>query len=85
MNPTGSRAKQQPQPRSNNEIRRLILQYFYLRNKNATSIMGTRGSAIKISDAKRELKDGSNLTQQEKWPRFFAQSNGLRYVRTPLS
>jgi hypothetical protein len=65
MNPAGSRAKQQPQRRSNDEIRRLILQYFYDRNKNATSIMGKRGSAVKISDVKRELKDQHELTQQE--------------------
>jgi hypothetical protein len=65
MSPGGSRAKQQPQQRSNNEIRRLILQYFYDRNKGATSIMGKKGSAVKISDVKRELKDRHDLTQQE--------------------
>ncbi len=65
MSPGGSRAKQQPQQRSNNEIRRLILQYFYDRNKSATSIMGKKGSAVKISDVKRELKVRHGLTQQE--------------------
>lgn len=65
MSPVRSRAKQQPQQRSNNEIRRLILQYFYDRNKTATSIMGKKGSAVKISDVKRELKVRHGLTQQE--------------------
>ncbi len=65
MSPGGSRAKQQPQQRSNNEIRRLILQYFYDRNNSATSIMGKKGSAVKISDVKRELKVRHGLTQQE--------------------
>jgi len=51
--------------RSNNEIRQLLLQYFYDRNKNATSSMGKRGSAIKISDIKAELKAEHMLTQQE--------------------
>ena len=51
--------------RSNDEIRRLILQYFYDRNKNATSAMGKKGSAIKISDVKKELKASHGLSQQE--------------------
>jgi hypothetical protein len=50
---------------NNNEIRALILQYFYDRNKNATSSMGKKGSAVKISDVKAELKAQHNLTQQE--------------------
>jgi len=54
----------QPTP-SNNEIRQLLLQYFYDRNKNATSSMGKKGSAIKISDIKAELKAQHMLTQQE--------------------
>jgi len=49
----------------NNEIRSLILQYFYDRNKNATSSMGKKGSAVKISDVKAELKAQRGLTQQE--------------------
>jgi hypothetical protein len=57
----------------NDEIRRLILQYFYDRNKTATSIMGKKGSAVKISDVKRELKERHDLTQQE------VQSN-LKYL-----
>jgi len=50
---------------SNDDIRRLMLQYFYDRNKNATSSMGKRGSAVKISDIKKELKEQHGLTQQE--------------------
>ena len=48
---------QAPQHRlSNNEIRRVMLQYFYERNENATSARGKKGSAVKISDVKKELK-----------------------------
>ncbi len=42
-----------------------MLQYFYDRNKNATSARGKRGSAVKISDVKKELKASHGLTQQE--------------------
>jgi hypothetical protein len=52
-------------PPSNNEIRRIMLQYFYDRNKNATSARGKKGSAVKISDVKKELKATNGLTQQE--------------------
>src|SRR3990170_4275798 len=52
-------------PPSNNEIRRIMLQYFYDRNKNATSARGKKGSAVKISDVKKELKGTAGLTQQE--------------------
>ena len=55
-----------PQVRpANNEIRRIMLQYFYDRNRNATSARGKKGSAVKISDVKRELKVEHGLTQQE--------------------
>ena len=40
-------------PPSNNEIRKIMLQYFYERNKNATSARGKKGAAVKISDIKR--------------------------------
>jgi hypothetical protein len=50
---------------SNTEIRRLMLQYFYQRNKNATSVMGKKGSAVKISDVKSDLKTQHGLTQHE--------------------
>jgi hypothetical protein len=42
-----------------------MLQYFYDRNKNATSARGKKGSAVKISDVKKELKASRGLTQQE--------------------
>jgi len=48
-----------------NQIRRFMLKYFYERNRNATSAMGKKGSAIKISDVKAELKAKHGLTQQE--------------------
>ena len=50
---------------TNNEIRSIMLQYFYDRNKNATSARGKKGSAVKIRDVKKELKAASGLTQQE--------------------
>jgi hypothetical protein len=40
----------------NDRIRRQIFGYFYERNNQATSKIGKRGSSVKISDAKRELK-----------------------------
>ena len=53
------------QARSNTEIRTIMLQYFYDRNKNATSARGKKGSAVKIRDVKKELKTKHGLTQQE--------------------
>jgi hypothetical protein len=67
------KAKAARVPPSNNEIRRVMLQYFYDRNQNATSARGKKGSAVKISDVKKELKATNGLTQQE------AQSN-LTYL-----
>jgi type II secretory pathway component PulM len=60
-----AKSKPSPPERPNNEIRQLILQYFYTRNKNSTSSMGKKGSAIKISNIKAELKALHGLTQQE--------------------
>jgi hypothetical protein len=54
-----------PEPLSNNDIRRIMLRYFYDRNKNATSARGKKGSAVKISDVKKELKAAHSLTQQQ--------------------
>jgi hypothetical protein len=54
-----------PQRPTNTEIRRIMLQYFYDRNKNATSARGKKGSAVKISDVKKELKASHGLVQQE--------------------
>jgi len=51
--------------RTNNEIRQVLLKYFYDRNRNATSIMGKRGSAIRIRDIKAELKALHALSQQQ--------------------
>jgi hypothetical protein len=42
-----------------------MLYYIYDRNQNATSSMGKKGSAVKISDVKAELKAQHGLTQQE--------------------
>lgn len=50
---------------SNTEIRGFMLQYFYERNKNATSSMGKKGSAVKISDVKAELKAQHGLAQSD--------------------
>src|SRR5258706_950474 len=52
-------------PPSNTEIRRVMLQYFYDRNSKATSARGKKGSAVKISDVKKELKTAHGLTQQQ--------------------
>ena len=49
----------------NDEIRNQILRYFYGRNESATSRYGKKGSAVKISDAKRELKIRHRLSQQQ--------------------
>ena len=49
----------------NDEIRQKILQYFYDRNSAAISKHGKKGSAIKISDIKKECKAKYSLTQQE--------------------
>jgi hypothetical protein len=47
------------------EIRRKILLYFYGRNASATSRTGKKGSGVKISDVKRELKELHGLTQPQ--------------------
>src|ERR1700680_1188806 len=52
-------------PLTNNEIRTVMLQYFYDRTRNSTSARGKKGSSVKISDVKRELKASHGLTQQE--------------------
>jgi hypothetical protein len=41
---------------SNDELRQMILQYFYDRNAKATSRKGKKGSAVKMKDVKAELK-----------------------------
>lgn len=49
----------------NDEIRRQILRYFYDRNASATSRFGKKGSAVKISDVKSELKAVHGLKQPD--------------------
>jgi hypothetical protein len=51
--------------KSNTEIRHTLLHYFYDRNRNATSVRGKKGSAVKIRDVKSELKAEAALTQQQ--------------------
>ena len=52
--------------RTNEDIRGLLLQYFYDRNDKATSVRGKRkGSSVRIGDMKKELKATQGLTQQE--------------------
>jgi len=60
-----AKAKAPHEPPSSNEIRRLMLEYFYKRNKNATSARGKKGSAVRISVVKKELKASHGLTQPE--------------------
>ncbi len=48
----------------NDRIREQMLQYFYDRNAAATSRTGKKGSGVKISDVKRELKERHGLKQQ---------------------
>lgn len=62
---TGSpKTKNQPS-RSNNEIRTIMLRYFYDRNSTSTSARGKKGFAIKIMDIRKELKATHALSQQE--------------------
>ena len=49
----------------NDEIRNRILRWFHDRNANATSHYGKKGSAVKISDVKKGLKDAHGLSQTE--------------------
>jgi hypothetical protein len=51
--------------RSNNDVRTILLRYFYDRNVNSTSARGKKGSAVRISDVKKELKAAHALTQKE--------------------
>ena len=60
-----AKAKLSQQRPSNNEIRQIMLQYIYDRNTNATSARGKKGSAVKISDVKKQLKVLHDLTQPE--------------------
>jgi hypothetical protein len=64
MAASGKKKGAQP-PRSNNEIRTIMLRYFYDRNFAATSARGKKGYAVKISDIRKELKASHDLSQQE--------------------
>jgi hypothetical protein len=58
-------AKKTSVVRSNNEIRAIMLRYFYDRNRAATSVRGKKGSAIRILDIRKELKAGHGLSIQD--------------------
>ena len=60
-----ARTKKAVVVRNDEEIRRIMLRYFYDRNKNATSMMGKKGSAVKTSILKSELKAAHGLSQQQ--------------------
>ncbi|SRR5581483_3094522 len=60
-----ARVKKIIELRSNDEVRRLVLRYFYDRNASATSKTGKKGSHVKISDVKADLKRLHGLSQQE--------------------
>lgn len=59
------KAKAKAPSRSDEAIRRLMLSYFYDRNRNATSMMGKKGSSVRTSALKAELKTLHGLSQQE--------------------
>lgn len=46
---------------SNDEIREMILKFFYDRAANATSLRGKKGSSVKMSDLKSGLKTAHGL------------------------
>jgi hypothetical protein len=56
------KAKAIPAPRTNTEVGGILLGYLYDRNNNATSSMGKKGSAVKISDVKGDLKAQHGLS-----------------------
>lgn len=59
-------AKAKPVPRTDTEIRKLVLEYFYNRNKTAKSARSDKtGSHVKISVANRELKATHALSQSD--------------------
>ncbi len=57
--------KDQNGVRPADEVRRIILRYFYDRNCNATSSRGKKGSAVMIKAIKSELKSQHELSQKE--------------------
>lgn len=69
MSVSTSTARRKRKPKvalSNNDIRRIVLQYLYDRNRNATSARSDKtGAAVKISVMRRELKESHGLSQSE--------------------
>lgn len=58
------KAQKRPQ-RSDDDIRRIMLQYFYDRNKHAKSYMGKAGAAVNISTLRADLKASRGLNASE--------------------
>lgn len=59
-------AKTKMLTRTDNEIRQILLEYFYKRNKNARSARSDKtGAAAKISVVRRDLKASHLLSQSE--------------------
>jgi hypothetical protein len=63
--PKSERGKKGAIVRSNNEVRAIVLRYFYDRNATATSARGKKGYAIRILDIRKQLKAEHGLSQQE--------------------
>src|SRR5687767_5222686 len=60
------RAKQRSPHFTDDQVRQILLQFFYERNCNASSIRGKRtGAAVSISVLRAELKCSHGLTQQQ--------------------
>lgn len=60
--------KKKPPDRSENEIRRLVLEYFYERYRKGRSARSDKtGVAAKISVVRRDLKDQHQLNQNDVW------------------
>lgn len=49
----------------NDQVRQQLQTYFYERNDKATSTFGKRGSAVKISNIKKDMKSLHGLSQQQ--------------------
>lgn len=58
-------AKPKKSALSDNEVRAVILKFFYDRGKQATSARGKAGYAVKMSDVKKQLKTSHQLSQQQ--------------------
>jgi hypothetical protein len=61
-----ARAKKTAAPRKpNNEIRKLMLDYFYSRYSNGNSMRGKKGTSVRISDLKSAMRQQHDLKPQE--------------------